>query len=785
MLEKQQLTRTTINSILNIQYLQRILTLFLALITTSILFDLLTGIWSGLSTGQFPDSIILGLVSIIICVYFLVFLIIMSRFIPSIYPISLAIAMIILFVLTRNAIQSSIVIESGYGINGEMAIYLLVIGFLLLYTYIYTSNKGKEENLIRGVLLGSSVIAIVAVLGIILFLTGEGLPIFLEKDIFSFIFGLQWIPNSIIEPLFGALPLVWGTIITSIGAMIISVPLSIGAAIFIAEIASDRLKNYIKPSIELLAGIPSVVYGFFGMIVLVQFLQEPFPGLFFLASGSSSFAGMIILAIMALPTITSVAEEAISSVPQSYKEASLGLGASNWQTITKVTIPAANSGITAAIILGMGRAIGETMAIIMVLGNSAKLTFDIFSSMRTITGSLAIEMGEVAIGSVHYHALFGLALILLVLTLIMNSTSILIVNRMRKVKDTRNIKADKIKKNGLKHFLDEKRVYFKPVLLFLCLSIFSIFLLESLDVIPAFLFLLGFLGLYYFKRTEYNKLTSRDQEKFAFNIIKLVVVIVITVLLLILGFIVLGGLPAISLDFLIQSPRDNGLSGGIFPAIVGTFYLVTGAIIFSLPIGISAAIYLVEYQPEGKMANIIRSGFDLLNGTPSIVFGLFGFAFFVIALSWGRTMIAGQITLGLMILPTILRTTEESLKSVPQSVREGSLALGASKWQTIRRVVLPPAFPGIITGAILSIGRAAGETAPILFTAAVFFRSDLPNSLLEPVMALPYHLFVLSTNIPGSNLQRFGTALVLLTLVGGFYLIAILIRNYYRKRIQW
>ncbi|HZD43440.1 MAG TPA: phosphate ABC transporter permease PstA, partial [Methanomicrobiales archaeon] len=182
---------------------------------------------------------------------------------------------------------------------------------------------------------------------------------------------------------------------------------------------------------------------------------------------------------------------------------------------------------------------------------------------------------------------------------------------------------------------------------------------------------------------------------------------------------------------------------------------------------------------------IIRSGVDLLNGTPSIVFGLFGFAFLVLYLNFGVSLLAGQITLGLMVLPTIIRTTEEAIKSIPNGLREGSLALGATKWQTIRRVVLPPAMPGVLTGTILSIGRAAGETAPILFTAVVFSRRFLPTSVTEPVMALPYHLFILATNVPGAEQNMYGTALVLLILVVGIYTVAIYTRNRFHRSMKW
>ncbi|ODS43125.1 MAG: phosphate ABC transporter, permease protein PstA [Candidatus Altiarchaeales archaeon IMC4] len=276
-------------------------------------------------------------------------------------------------------------------------------------------------------------------------------------------------------------------------------------------------------------------------------------------------------------------------------------------------------------------------------------------------------------------------------------------------------------------------------------------------------------------------MSPKNTQKAAFVLIASSTVIVLFLLGIILYYIISNGMGALSWEFLTEYPKDLGRAGGIFPAIVGTFYLICGAIIMALPVGVCAAIYLTEYKKEGRVTTVIRSAVELLNGTPSIVFGLFGFAFLVLFIDLGISLIVGQIVLALMVLPTIIRTTEEALKTVPQSIREGSLALGATKWQTIKQVVLPPSIPGIVTGTILSIGRVSGETAPIMFTAVVFSQRFIPDSIMEPVMALPYHLFVLSTNIPGSRLNQAGTALVLLMIVVGFYLVAILIRNHYKK----
>jgi len=283
----------------------------------------------------------------------------------------------------------------------------------------------------------------------------------------------------------------------------------------------------------------------------------------------------------------------------------------------------------------------------------------------------------------------------------------------------------------------------------------------------------------------WRRVSPRVAEKIAFSLLVGAAVLVVIILGIILWSIIANGLPAISWEFLTGVPKDVGRAGGIFPAIVGTLYLVAGAIGIALPVGIGAAIYLVEYTKGGRLVRLIRTGVDLLNGTPSIVFGLFGFAFLVLYLHFGVSLLAGQVTLGLMVLPTIIRTTEEALKVIPRGLREGSLALGATRWQTVRRVVLPPAIPGVLTGAILAIGRAAGETAPILFTAVVFSQRFLPSSVFDPVMALPYHLFILATNVPGSKTNQYGTALVLLALVIGIYSIAIILRNHYQKTVRW
>ena len=226
--------------------------------------------------------------------------------------------------------------------------------------------------------------------------------------------------------------------------------------------------------------------------------------------------------------------------------------------------------------------------------------------------------------------------------------------------------------------------------------------------------------------------------------------------------------------------------GGIFPAIIGTFYLTIGTAIFSVPLGIAAAIYLSEYAPDNAWTRIIRLAIINLAGIPSVVYGLFGLGLFVLFLKFGTSILAASLTLSIMTLPVIISTSEEALRAVPQSFRTVSVSLGATRWQTIRRIVLPQGLPGILTGVILGLERAAGETAPILFTGAAFFLPRLPGSIFDATMALPYHLFVISTQVPEMPIQiQYGTALVLLIFVLGMNLIATVIRSRARARRQW
>jgi len=275
-------------------------------------------------------------------------------------------------------------------------------------------------------------------------------------------------------------------------------------------------------------------------------------------------------------------------------------------------------------------------------------------------------------------------------------------------------------------------------------------------------------------------------ERLGFGVITFMAVLTVIPILATIIYILTKGGPAISWGFLSSFPSNGMREGGILPAIIGTVYLTIGTAVFSVPLGIAAAIYLAEYSTDNRWTRLIRVSIINLAGIPSVVYGLFGLGLFVLFLKFGTSILSASLTLSIMTLPVIISTTEEALRAVPQSFRTVSISLGATRWQTIRRIVLKEALPGILTGVILGLERAAGETAPILFTGAAFFLPRLPNSPLDATMALPYHLFVISTQVPEMPIQiQYGTALVLIIFVLTMNIIATIIRSRARARRQW
>jgi len=640
-------------------------------------------------------------------------------------------------------------------------------------------KKIDTDGISKYVLMAVASLTVLILFFIILFIVYNSTTAISDIGFWDFLTGMKWRPSS---DQYGAVPLIVGTLLVTAGAIAFAVPVGLGAAIYLSEVSPESHRRFLKPTIELFAGIPSIVYGFFGMMVMVPLMAKMFHGE--MPTGFSWLTGSLLLGIMALPTIISVSEDALKAVPRSYREASLAMGATRWETTRRIVVPAAISGISAAVILGIGRAIGETMAVMMVTGNAAIVPdplYNVFSFVRTITATLALEMPEVVVGGAHYSALFLLALILMIMILAVNFIAKYIVKRV-KMKFEGNLPESKIsdffKKDNMKTVMESAKMGLIFLLLVMAASLF-------VDLILAAVIALAItIGYKAFTRF-YEKVSRKMKQRVAHIGLLCIVLFVVGLLIVMIGNITIKALPALSWSFITEYPTNAGRSGGIFPAIVGTLELIAGTAIIALPVGIFSGTYLAEYAKDTKTTRLIRHAIDMLNGTPSIVFGLFGMAALVIYTGWGYSLIAGCITLALMILPVIIRTTEESIKSVPQELREASFAMGATKWQTTTKVVLPAAFSGVITGSILGLGRAAGETAPIMFTAVVLMQSHLSDSIFSPVMALPYHLYYLATEGTADPSMQYATAFVLLVIVLSMFVITSIIRERSSKKNKW
>ena len=654
-----------------------------------------------------------------------------------------------------------------------------------------------KDKIMKYVLTGIACVAVLVIFLIIVFIAGNSVDAISSVGILDFIFGSEWDPE---EGIYGAFPVILGTILVTIGAMAIAIPLGVGCALYISEIAPSKYRSILKPVCEIFAGIPSVVYGFFGLVVLVPFLRETFD----VTYGLSWLAASLLLGIMAMPTIISISEDALHAVPQSYREASLAMGASRWETTMKVVFPAAISGVSAAIILGIGRAIGETMAVMMVTGNVALVPdplWNIFSLITTITGTMASEMPEVVVGSTHYSALFLLALILLVIVFFINYAARMVVKSTRRkmgydtskktgplagISSALNKRLDVIRNSSFMSTIHDHRGTITGVIsaVVIFVLIWMILSLKCSDVVSIGVAAIVTVALFGFK-TFMNKANSNTAQKVAHGGLTVLMAIVILLLVYILGYIIIRGLPVIDWEFLTAGLENMGRDGGIYPMIIGTLQLLAGTIVISLPLGIIAGIYLAEYAKDNWLTKVIREAIDLLNGTPSIVFGLFGFTALVIAADFGYSMIAGWFTLSFMILPVIIRTTEEAFEEVPHELREASRAMGASKWKTTTKVIFPAALGGVMTGSILALGRSVGETAPIMFTAVAGLTTVMASSPFDPVMCLAYHLYYLSTEVVGAADMQYGTACILLLIVLVMFLIASIVRHYSNKKARW
>lgn len=558
------------------------------------------------------------------------------------------------------------------------------------------------DKAMKNIFFICALFSIFSVVAICFFILYSSIPAFKEIGVLNFLFGRVWSPTN---NQYGILPMIIGSIYVTALATLIGGTIGFFTAVFLSRFCPEKLKPLFTQIINLLAGIPSIVYGFFAMIVLVPALKKISPN----GVGEGVLAASLILSIMILPTIASICKANIDAVPKSYYDGAVSLGSTHAQSVFKVVVPEAKSGIYTAIVLGIGRAIGETMAVIMIAGNAPYIPTSLFSYFRTLTINVQLEMGYAE--GLHRSALVATGFVLLMFIVMLN----IILNIVKK------------NRGGYQLSMFKKKIKYS----------------EN------------------FSFKKYKMKNNTFVSKLLKSISFICTATSISALIFIIVFILYKGLPNIDLNLLFGKSGNSQMT--LLPAIVSTSMLLFLSLLIAVPIGVFAAIYLVEYAREGsKIVSVIRVFTESLSGIPSIIFGLFGMIFFSNLLGFGRSLLAGSFTLVLIVLPSIVRQSEETLMSIPKSLREGSLALGASKVRTIFRVVIPCAISGILTSVVLSIGRIVGESAALIYTAGAV--RYMPKGYLSAGSSFSVMMWMFSSE--GLYIdQAFATAAVLLIIV--------------------
>ena len=615
-----------------------------------------------------------------------------------------------------------------------------------------------KELALKILFLTCACVAVLAVILIFVFTFWKAIPVITDIGLGEF-FGLTWAPT---EGRYGILALLAGSGIVTVGSLAIGVPLAVGCAVFLTEIAGKRLAGIVSTAVDLLAGVPSVVYGFFGLVILRPLVAGLTGGL-----GFGALTVWLVLAIMIVPTITTLTMDALRSIPMGIREASFAMGATRWQTIYKVVLPAAKMGIVNAVVLGMGRAIGETMAVLMVVGNAPVIPGGIASPLSTITSQIALDMGYSS--GLHRSALFGMGVVLFIIS----ASLVGIVRAVSSARESgrghsrhrRAKAADRaVVAGGVNFDHAEAPAEHAPAQTLTADDVTPVTgaVTEAREGSRARIKRLLAEGA----KGGGNKNRTND---LMLGVFRAAGIVTAAVLVVIIAFVAVNGLPVMSLDFIFGWPEGVNAEGGIFPTIVSTLYVTALAMLICAPIAVLAAVYLAEYAKQGRLVAFIRYAADTLSSVPSIVMGLFGYAMFVEAMGFGLSMLSAALALALMMMPIVMRTTEEAIRAVPRYIRWGAYGLGATKWQVVSKIVLPSAFPRIATGIVLAIGRAIGETAVVLYTMGQAI--NLPLTPLDSGRPMTIHLYQLANE--GINMQAaYGTALLLMLMILAFNLFA-------------
>ncbi|MCL1944669.1 MAG: phosphate ABC transporter permease subunit PstC [Firmicutes bacterium] len=621
-----------------------------------------------------------------------------------------------------------------------------------------------RERVIKYSLFSSAMFSVIALFAIVVFLLSRGIPAISQVGLWKFLFGTDWNPNAS-TPVYGIFPMILGSIYVTGLATIISLIFGLFIAIFLYKFCPKKFRSTIEQVINLLAAVPSIVYGLFGIMIVVPVLREIAPNFV----GHGILASSIILSIMVLPTIVSISLSALRSVPRELYEGALALGATREQSVFKVIFPAARSGVYTAIILSIGRAIGETMAVIMVIGGSPQMPTSLFQSIDTLTALIARSAREES--GFLVEVLIAVGVVLLFFALILNY--ILMKIKERKVAHNykiqlkkNNEKANRSTIVGLTKFIIIVQEYWKIFWQTIGKSIK--FVLTKPIYYFAYLLKITRLSLLWYKFWAWIDTwwSVHNRQTIKYKILKWWTYIASTcgvlMLLAILYFIISGGLPYLSWEFIFgKYTLDNPT---LMPAIVGTLIVVGIALVIAIPIGVACAIFLSEYARQARGVKYLRLAIDSLAAIPSIVYGLFGFIVFVGIFGWDYSLIAGGLALSIMTLPTVIRITEESLLAVHHTYREASRALGASKVRTTFRIVLPSSLSGIGNAMIQTIGRAISESAVLILTIGMVV-GVMPSNILSPGTTLSLNIYYFGNTLYPDQAAATGVVLLILVLI--------------------
>jgi len=604
--------------------------------------------------------------------------------------------------------------------------------------------------------------------------------------------GMRFFTSSVWDPSdhvrdFGSLSFVYGTVVTSAIAMLIAVPLGVGTAAFLSEIASSGFRRVVSFLVEMLAAIPSVVYGFWARMTLAPILQPYITDMGGPTTGGLSLltAGLI-LAIMVLPYVTAVSFDVCRAVPQSQREAALALGATRWQMIGTAVIPFARPGIIGASFLALGRAIGETMAVTMVIGAKTSIAWSPLEPGESIASGIAAQFSEASY-LLFQSSLTELALVLLMVSIIINSLARVLIWRMTRAPSSGLERDLPVWRHALRLMSTAFGLLLTRGFPLLAISYVSHFLVALAFRTPRFLLigslygdtwpalinvpvLMAFWVLFFWvlrsvvawqapNVTRVAKIT----DKIMTGVMASCVMLSVGPLFIILTYLVVEGTSSLNWDFFTALPQPPGEpGGGMRNALYGSAVMVALASVLAIPLGLLAALYLAEYRTNW-FSSTVRFVGELLVGVPSIAVGLVGY-FLVVRPMQGNSGWAGALVLSIMMIPIVMRASEESVKLVPTPLRLASFALGGSQWQTVLRVVVPAALPAIITGVFLSIARIGGETAPLLLTAG--YTAFMPGGPSDPMPSVPVLIYTYAVSpYPNWHRQAWAAALVLLVVV--------------------